>query len=209
MRKRNYTGELDDIVDCIYDFRSNKAMKGKDTSIARTMEYIAAVGSIIGCLVGALAGLGLSFTALSPLVIGEVVGAVFPALLALLAIGARYYLRNSINEWKKEEGFMEKRIIAALMPLFIPMTVISIATGVGLAAAVNAVLPGIFATWWSVAAGAGIGAIALLAEITTAVIVTEKFAGNLLEYIIPDKYVVEPRVTQTKQKNGPAIDPTS
>jgi len=39
---------------------------------------------------------------------------------------------------KKEEGLVEKRVIAALMPLFIPMTVISIATGVGLAAATNA-----------------------------------------------------------------------
>jgi hypothetical protein len=57
--------------------------------------------------------------------------------------------------------------------------------------------------------GAGIGAIALLAGITTAVIVTEKFAGSLLEYIMPDKYVVGPRVTQTEQKNGSVIDPTS
>lgn len=48
-----------------------------------------------------------------------------------------------------EKGFVEKRAIAALMPLFIPMTVISIATGVVLAAATNAVLPGIFATWWA------------------------------------------------------------
>ncbi|WP_250295191.1 hypothetical protein [Wolbachia endosymbiont of Oedothorax gibbosus] len=124
MRKRNYTGGFDDIVDRIYDFRPNieKAMKEKDTSIARAIGYIAAVSSIIGCLVGAPAGLGLSFTALSPLVIGGAVGAVFPALLALLAIGARYYLRNDINELKKKVGFVEKRVIAALMPFFIPMT---------------------------------------------------------------------------------------
>ncbi|GFY65294.1 uncharacterized protein TNIN_37961 [Trichonephila inaurata madagascariensis] len=140
----------------MYDLRPNieKAMKEKDMSIARAIEYIAAVGSIIGCLVGALAGLGLSFTALSPLVIGGVVGAVFPALLALVAIGLRCYYRNEINEEKRKEGIVEKRVIAALMPLFIPMTVASIATGVGFAAIANAVLPGIFATWWSVAAGA-------------------------------------------------------
>ncbi|MDR2045969.1 MAG: hypothetical protein LBP77_03240 [Rickettsiales bacterium] len=192
MRKRNYT-ECNNVVHVMYDLRPNieKAM-----SIARVIGYIAAVGSIIGCLVGALAGLGLSFTALSPLVIGGAVGAVFPALLAFVAIGARYCFRNEINELKKEEGFVEKRVIAALMPLFIPMTVISIATGVGLAAATNAVLLGIFATWWAIAVGAGIGAIALL-------------AGSLLEYIMPDKYVVGPRVTQTEQKNGSVIDPTS
>lgn len=127
MRKRNYTKGLDDIVDCIYDFRPNieKAMKEKDTSIARAIGYIAAVSSIIGCLVGAPAGLGLSFTALSPLVIGGAVGAVFPALLALLSIGIRYYLRNNINKSKKEIGIVEKRVIAALMLLFIPMTVLA------------------------------------------------------------------------------------
>jgi hypothetical protein len=210
MRKSNYT-EYNNVVDVMYDLRPNieKAMKEKDMSIARVIGYIAAVGSIIVCLVGALAGLGLSFTVLSPLVIGGAVGAVFPALLAFVAIGARYCFRNEINELKKEEVFVEKRVIAALMPLFIPMTVISIATGVGLAAATNAVLPDIFATWWAIAVGAGVGAIALLAGITTSVIVTEKFAGSLLEYIMPDKYVVGPSVTQTEQKNGSVIDPTS
>jgi hypothetical protein len=67
MRKRNYT-EYNNVVDVMYDLRPNieKAMKEKDMSIARVIGYIAAVGSIIGCLVGALAGLGLSFTVLSP-----------------------------------------------------------------------------------------------------------------------------------------------
>ncbi|GFQ64152.1 putative membrane protein [Trichonephila clavata] len=114
---------------------------------------LAVVG--VGAVIGALAGLGLSFTALSPLVIGGVVGAVFPALLALVAIGVRYYLRNDINEWKKKEGIVEKRVIAALTPPFLFATIASVATGVGLAAITNAVLPGIFATWWATAAGAG------------------------------------------------------
>lgn len=147
-----------------------------------------AVGAVVGvgAVIGALAGLGLSFTALSPLVIGGVVGAVFPALLTFVAIGARYCFRNEINKLKKEEGFVKKRVIAALMPLFIPMTVTNIATGVGLAVIANAVLPGIFATWWAISAGAGIGVIALPTGVVTGITVASIFAGSIHECIMPD-----------------------
>lgn len=198
MRKRNYDGVLNDMIDDAYNLRStikeilDDEDMSEDISMAHAIRYIAALGSMIGCLAEASAGLGLSFTALSPLVIG---GAIFPSLLVLVSIGIRYYFRDDINEFKKDEGFIEKRVIAALMAFFIPMTVASIAIGVGLAAATDAIFPGIFATWYSVVPGAGIGAITLLAGIATVVLIAEKFAGNLFEYIIPDKYVIGPRVT--------------
>jgi hypothetical protein len=47
------------------------------------------------------------------------------------------------------------------MPFFLFGAIVSIATGVCLAAATNVILPGVFTTWWTIAAGAGIGAIAI------------------------------------------------
>lgn len=151
MRKRSYERELNDIVDDIYNLRSTiKKNLDKDISIARIIGCIAVLGSAIGCLAGAFVGLGLSFTTLSPLVIGGAIGAVLPSLLALVSIGIRYYFCDDINELKKKEGFVEKRVMAALMAFFIPVAVTSIATGVGLAAVTDAAFPGIFATWYSV-----------------------------------------------------------
>ncbi|MGL9718440.1 MAG: hypothetical protein ACR5K9_07270 [Wolbachia sp.] len=141
------------------------------------------VGAIVGvgAVVGALAGLGLSFTALSPLVIGGVVGATFPALLALVAVGLRCYYRNEINEEKKREGISEKHVIAAFIPPFLFATIASVATGVSLAATANVVLPGVFATWWAVAVGAGIGALALPTGIVTGAAAASMFAGSIFE----------------------------
>lgn len=115
----------------------------------------------------------------------------------------RCYYRNEINEEKRKEGIVEKRVIAALTPPFLFAAIASVATGVSLAATANAVLPGVFATWWSVAVGAGIGAIALPTGIITGVTVASMFAGNLFEYIIPDKYVIEPRVTSAAWEHQP------
>ncbi|MFP3019826.1 hypothetical protein [Wolbachia endosymbiont (group A) of Pogonocherus hispidulus] len=179
-RKYDYVYPLNKKIDEFYELQS----------FARIV-----VGAVVGvgAVIGALAGLGLSFTALSPLVIGGVIGAVFPALLTLMAIGARYYLRNNINEGKKEEGIVEKRAIAALITPFLFMAIASVATGVSLAATANAVLPGIFATWWAIAAGAGIGAIALPTGIVTGVTVASMFAGSIHECIMSDDYVLGPR----------------
>ncbi|MGL9726226.1 MAG: hypothetical protein ACR5KV_06500 [Wolbachia sp.] len=84
-----------------------------------------ALGSIIGCLVGVSAGLAASFTVLSPLVIGSVIGVVFPSLLVLVFIGIHCYFCDDINEFKKDEGFVEKRVITALMAFFIPMRLLA------------------------------------------------------------------------------------
>ncbi|MDG7055165.1 MAG: hypothetical protein LJD31_01245 [Wolbachia endosymbiont of Menacanthus eurysternus] len=141
-----------------------------------------AVGIVVGvgAVIGALAGLGLSFTALSPLVIGGVIGV---ASLALLAIGVRFFFRGAINEFKKEKGIAEKDLIAVSAPPFLLAAIASVATGVCIATAANAVLPGVFATWWAIAAGAGIGAIALPTGIVTGVTVATLFAGSISESV--------------------------
>ncbi|MGL9718757.1 MAG: hypothetical protein ACR5K9_09100 [Wolbachia sp.] len=149
----------------------------------------------VGAVIGALAGLGLSFTALSPLVAGGIIGAIFPALLALVAIGLRYCYRDEVNKWKKEEGIVEKRIIAASIPPFLFATIASAAAGVGLAATTNVVLPGVFATWWAIAVGAGISALALPTGIVTGVTVAALFAGSIHESIIPNHLVMGSRTT--------------
>ncbi|MDR2978014.1 MAG: hypothetical protein LBU56_00985 [Rickettsiales bacterium] len=175
-RKKNYMHGFNELIYYLYDAQLT----------ARIV-----VGAIIGvsAAVGALAGLGLSFTTLSPLVIGGVIGATFPALLALAAIGLRRYFHNEINEEKEKKGIVEKRVIATLTLPFLSMAIASVAAGVSLAATANAILPGVFATWWAIAAGAGIGAIALPTGIVTGVAVTSMFIGSLSEYNIPDQHV--------------------
>jgi|GEM_PF-1570954 len=179
-RKRDYSSGFNKQVDNSY-------------AIQFYARITAAIIVGVGAVIGALAGLGLSFTALSPLVAGGIIGAISPALLALVAIGLRYCYRDKVNKWKKEEGIVEKRIIAAFIPPFLFATIASVAVGVGLAATANVVLPGVFATWWAIAAGAGIGALALPTGIVTGVTVTSMFAGNIFESVISDEYVIGPR----------------
>ncbi|QOD38324.1 hypothetical protein [Candidatus Wolbachia massiliensis] len=152
------------------------------------------VGAIVGvgAVVGALAGLGLSFSALSPLAIGGIVGAVFPVSLVLVAIGLRRYYRDKINEFKKEEGIVEKDVIAAFIPPFLFATIASVATGVSLAATANAILPGVFATWWAIAAGAGISALALPTGIVTGATIASMFTGSIHESVTSNDYVLGP-----------------
>ncbi|MGL9762884.1 MAG: hypothetical protein ACR5LB_12440 [Wolbachia sp.] len=101
----------------------------------------------VGDVVGALAGLGLSFTALSPLVASEIIGAISPALLALVVIGLRCFYRDKINKLKKEKGIVEKDVIVAFVSPFLLTTIASVAVGVGLAATANVILSGVFAIW--------------------------------------------------------------
>ncbi|MDG7053044.1 MAG: hypothetical protein LKM45_04135 [Wolbachia endosymbiont of Alcedoecus sp.] len=177
MRKRNYGFGLNGEIDNAY-----------------TLQYGArvVVGIVVGvgAVIGVLAGLGFSFTALSPLVIGGVIGV---APLALLAIGLRFFFCDVINAFKKEKGIVEKGIIAALALPFLLATIASVAAGVCIATAANAVLPGVFATWWAIAAGAGIGAITLPTGIVTGVTAAALFAGSISESVISDEYVTGPR----------------
>jgi len=110
--------------------------------------------SVAGAIIGALTGLGLSFTALSPLVIGGVV-AVVPAILFYA-----YSVYNSIREetFSKEDLFTYAWLCAA-----------SAAIGVGLAAALT---------------GAVIGAIAPIAGALATMYIIEPIAKKVNEYIL-------------------------
>ncbi|MDR0288469.1 MAG: hypothetical protein LBH78_00175 [Rickettsiales bacterium] len=125
--------------------------------------------SVAGAIIGALTGLGLSFTALSPLVIGGVV-AVVPAILFYA-----YSIYNSIREetFSKEDLFTYAWLCAA-----------SAAIGVGLAAAVTATFPGAMLGAGSAAlTGAVIGAAPIAGALATAYII-EPIAKKVNEYIL-------------------------
>ncbi|WP_338481764.1 hypothetical protein [Wolbachia endosymbiont (group A) of Nomada hirtipes] len=120
-------------------------------------------------VIGALTGLGLSFTALSPLVIGGIVAAVPSILFAAYLI----YNDVKIGEFSKTDLFMLACFCVA-----------SAAIGVGLAAAATAIFPGAMLGMGSAAlAGAVIGAIAPIAGVFAA-IATLSAAEKVNEYII-------------------------
>ncbi|QGT16301.1 hypothetical protein E0495_03430 [Wolbachia pipientis] len=118
-------------------------------------------------VIGAFTGLGLSFTALSPLVIG---GAAIPVILL-----TAYSICNSVKEGK----FSKKGLFGVAC-----FWVTSAAIGVGLAAAATAIFPGAMLGMGSAAlAGATIGVIAPIAGLfaTKAIIFA---AEKVNEYII-------------------------
>jgi hypothetical protein len=126
--------------------------------------------SVAGAIIGALTGLGLSFTALSPLVIGGVI-AVVPAILFYA-----YSIYNSIREetFSKEDLFTYIWLCAA-----------SAAIGVGLAAAATAIFPGAMLGVGSAAlTGAAIGAIAPIAGALATAYIIEPIAKKVNEYIL-------------------------
>ncbi|WP_264377476.1 MULTISPECIES: hypothetical protein [unclassified Wolbachia] len=132
----------------------------KDDVIA----YLIALG--IGATIGALTGLGLSFTALSPLVMGGIVAAI-PALLHFaLCTGER---------------LSQSQFSYAHACLFVA----SAAIGVGLAAAATAISPSIMLGMGSAAlAGAIIAPIAVIAGFLVAFGIIEPIAQKVNEYII-------------------------
>lgn len=124
--------------------------------------------SVAGTVIGTLIGLGLSFTALSPLVIGRII-AVVPAILFYA-----YSIYNSIREEKfsKEDLFAYAWLCAA-----------SAAIGVGLAAA--AIFPGAMLGVGSAAlTGAVIGAIAPIAGLLATKHIIAPIAEKVNEYIL-------------------------
>ncbi|WP_353280837.1 hypothetical protein [Wolbachia endosymbiont (group B) of Cyclophora punctaria] len=113
--------------------------------------------------IGALTGLGLSFTALSPLVMGGIIAAIPVALLSCIII----YNDN----FSKEVFFIGACLCAA-----------SFATGVSLAA--TAVFPGAMLGMGSAAlAGAVIAPIALIAGLLVTRVI-ESIAEKVNDYII-------------------------
>ncbi|WP_264682887.1 MULTISPECIES: hypothetical protein [unclassified Wolbachia] len=131
-----------------------------------TKEMLFALG--IATTIGALAGLGLSFTALSPLIMGGIIAAVSAALFACIIIYS--------EEFFKEDFFIGACSCAA-----------SFATGVGLAAAATAVFPGAMLGMGSAAlAGAVIAPIAVIAGLLVTFGIIEPIAEKVNECIIND-----------------------
>lgn len=120
-------------------------------------------------VIGALTGLGLSFTALSPLVIGGIVAAI-PLIL---------FVAWLIYDDVKKGEFSKKDLFNMAV-----LCVAGVAIGVGLAAAATAIFPGAMLGMGSAAlAGATIGVIAPIAGMfaTMAIIFA---AEKVNEYII-------------------------
>ena len=118
-------------------------------------------------VIGALTGLGLSFTALSPLVVGGIVAAVPAILFAALGI----YGSVQKGEFSKEALFF-----------FACICVASVAIGVGLAAAATAIFPGAMLGMGSAAlAGATIGVIAPIAGLFAAEKVNKYIISPIVE----------------------------
>ncbi|MCA7010219.1 hypothetical protein [Wolbachia endosymbiont of Tribolium confusum] len=120
----------------------------------------------IATTIGALTGLALSFTTLSPLVMGGIVASVLPALFTCIMI----YNKN----FSKKSFFIGACFCAA-----------SFAIGVGLAAAATAISPSIMLGMGSAAlAGALIAPISLIAGVIATICIIEPIAEKVNEYII-------------------------
>lgn len=131
----------------------------------------------IATSIGALTGLELSFTALSPLVMGGIVGSIAPALITALLAGCilyQFYKKDSIEKDGKDNFVLWSIVTPA-----------SAAIGVGLAAAATAIFPGAMLGMGSAAlAGAIIAPIAVIAGFLVAFGIIEPIAQKVNEYII-------------------------
>ncbi|MDG7053491.1 MAG: hypothetical protein LKM45_06500 [Wolbachia endosymbiont of Alcedoecus sp.] len=135
----------------------------QDTKVTVLLVGLAAV-------LGGLIGLGLSFTALSPLVIGGIIAAVPLILLSAL------FVRDGVRKGnlRKEDLFGATCMCGA-----------GAAIGVGLAAAATAIFPGAMLGAGSAAlTGAVIGAIAPIAGILATEYIIAPIAEKVNEYIL-------------------------
>ncbi|MGL9775351.1 MAG: hypothetical protein ACR5K1_01850 [Wolbachia sp.] len=121
-------------------------------------------------MLGGLTGLGLSFTALSPLVIGGIVAAVPAILLVALCV----YYDVSKGKFCKEDLFTYAWLCGA-----------GAAIGVGLAADATAIFPGaMLGAGSATLTGAVIGAIAPIAGILATEYIIAPIAEKVNEYIL-------------------------
>lgn len=147
-----------------------------------TKEMLFVLG--IATSIGALTGLALSFTTLSPLVMGGIVASVLPALFTCMMIYD--------NNFSKKSFFTGACLCAA-----------SFATGVGLAAATMAIFPGATLGMGSAAlAGAVIAPIAVIAVCLVTVCVIEPIAEKVNDYIISP--IVERFSSKEEERDLPA-----
>ncbi|WP_265015013.1 hypothetical protein [Wolbachia endosymbiont (group B) of Camptogramma bilineatum] len=140
-----------------------------------TKEMLFALG--IATSIGALTGLELSFTTLSPLVMGGIVGSIVPALITALFAGKLLYKFCKKDHIQKDEKY--EPIYSGISALA------SAAIGVGLAAATMAIFPSATLGMGSAAlAGAIIAPIAVIAGFLVAFGIIEPIAQKVNEYIV-------------------------
>ncbi|MHC3898284.1 UNVERIFIED_CONTAM: hypothetical protein LBW93_05260 [Wolbachia endosymbiont of Nasonia longicornis] len=136
----------------------------------------------IGASIGALTGLGLSFTALSPLVMGGIIAAV-PALLHFAIC--------------TDDKLSQSEFPYAHACLFVA----SAAIGVGLAAAAMAIFPGAMLGMGSaVLAGALIAPISVIAGLIATACIIEPIAKKVNKYIISP--IVGKCFSSKEEENG-------
>ncbi|MGL9778977.1 MAG: hypothetical protein ACR5K5_01735 [Wolbachia sp.] len=121
-------------------------------------------------LIGYIADFVLKFISSSPLIMGGMIGFIYPALLTILFLSAVL----SYNSHKEDKAF--DGIFQNSKTFFIKLgivTVIGTAVGIGLGAAVSAIFPNVMLGMWSIAlASTAIGAIVFPIEIFTAELIT-------------------------------------
>lgn len=141
-----------------------------DRHIERESESITSAIRFGAAMLGGLTGLGLSFTALSPLVIGGIVAAVPVILLGACIVC------DDVSQGRscKKDLFVFACVCGA-----------SAAIGVGLAAAATAIFPGAMLGAGSAAlTGAVIGAIAPIAGFSATTYIIKPIAEKVNEYIL-------------------------
>lgn len=109
--------------------------------------------SLAGALGGSVTGFYLSFTSLSPLVIGGIVSCALWAVFTAIAAGCLLYVFRRGNK-EAQDG------LKSVVTCFSVITIAASAVGVGLGAVANSLFPGVMSgTWTAILAGAIIGAV--------------------------------------------------
>jgi len=107
--------------------------------------------SLKGAAIGAFIGLGLSFTALSPLVIGGIIG-----FAPITALCIRDFLNNEVAK--------DKESLALVGASLTTVAVVGVALALG--AAANSLFPGVMLSLWTAAlVGVVIGAIGTVSSL--------------------------------------------
>jgi len=126
--------------------------------------------TLIGAAGGAITGFCLSFTFLSPLVIGGIVGCVLWAVFTAIAAGCLLYAFCRGN--KEEQDSLKSEVT------FFSITTITAAViGAALGTAANSLFPGVMSSMWTAAlVGTVIGAI------------------DMISTLLISEYIIEPTV---------------
>ena len=144
----------------------------------------------VSAVIGAITGFGLSYTALSPLVVGGIVGSIIPALFTTFFIGGLLYQFCKGNEI--EDDHRNATIGFGII------TALSAAAGVGIIVAANAIFPGVTTMGSPALVGAIIGATALTVGTFAAFVACAGICAACLAAFMVNECIVEPVVEKVK-----------